>query len=76
MLSYMKSKTDVAQFVENTIPNLKPNSRLTMSILPAKSEGCYVLTAITELSEDTEKELELFSSMLPPNTSIESTQDG
>jgi len=76
MLRSFPNKKAVAQFVENTTASLKPNSRLTMSIHPAKSGDFYVLTAIVELSEDTARELEMFSSIMPGNTLTKNIQAG
>jgi hypothetical protein len=76
MLISLKDRTAVAQFVTDTLANLEADSRLTMSIHPARSGDFYVLTAITELSADTARELEMFCSIMPGSTSLENTRDG
>lgn len=51
---FFTTKKAAVQFVCELIQSSKLNSALTMTIVQEKSGGCYVTSAIDELSDDIE----------------------
>lgn len=54
MMRYFKNKWDAVQFAKEQVAGFEYPWQLTMTITPGKFEGCSVLSAIIDLSEDTD----------------------
>ena len=68
MTRYFDFKGDAAVFVSDWLLRSKLGSQLTMTIIPGKSEGCYVISAIEGSSEDTDLQTAKFFSQTQVNT--------